>query len=138
MRARWIAVAWTALAFMAQDAAWIQLMSPRLYRPALADLLTDTPDLLAGGLFYVVYLAGLLHFVVFAAIRRGQVRASWPPAVLFALAAYGTYDLTNQATLRAWPWHVTLIDLGWSAWASGSAAAVGTWAGLRWGGTARL
>ena len=27
--------------------------------------------------------------------------------------AYATYDLTNQATLKDWPWPVTLADLRW-------------------------
>mgnify|MGYP001223041385 CR=1 FL=1 len=33
----------------------------------------------------------------------------------FGLVAYATYDLTNQATMRDWPWHITAIDLVWGA-----------------------
>ena len=41
------------------------------------------------------------------------------------LVAYGTYDLTNQATLRDWPAAVTAADLGWGVVSSAWAAAVG-------------
>ena len=38
------------------------------------------------------------------------------------LLAYATYDLTNQATLRGWPWSVTLADMAWGTVATGLAA----------------
>ena len=35
---------------------------------------------------------------------------------LLGLVAYATYDLTNQATLRDWPWRVTMAALmSWAA-----------------------
>ena len=27
--------------------------------------------------------------------------------------AYATYDLTNQATLKDWPWKLSVIDIAW-------------------------
>jgi uncharacterized membrane protein len=42
----------------------------------------------------------------------------------FGLVAYATYDLTNQATLRDWPWHVTLVDLAWGAFVTGTSCAI--------------
>jgi len=32
---------------------------------------------------------------------------------MLGLVAYGTYDLTNLATLKGWPLHVALLDLAW-------------------------
>ena len=43
---------------------------------------------------------------------------------LYGLCAYGTYDLTNQATLRHWPTYLTLADLAWGTALSGFAALV--------------
>lgn len=32
---------------------------------------------------------------------------------LLGLVSYATYDLTNQATLKGWPFIVTAVDLMW-------------------------
>ena len=50
--------------------------------------------------------------------------AFWRGAV-FGLTAYGTYDLTNQATLRDWPTIVTIIDLAWGSTLTAVVAAAG-------------
>jgi uncharacterized membrane protein len=49
------------------------------------------------------------------------------------LVAYGTYDLTNQATMKAWPAIVTAIDLAWGALLTGLAATAAVWAARRLG-----
>jgi uncharacterized membrane protein len=38
---------------------------------------------------------------------------------LLGLFGYGTYDLTNQATLKEWPTVVTVVDLVWGALLTG-------------------
>jgi uncharacterized membrane protein len=38
---------------------------------------------------------------------------------IFGLVAYATYDLTNHATLKDWPLHVTLLDMAWGALLTG-------------------
>jgi len=126
-----IAITAMAFAFLLQDAAWISTMTPLLYRPALGQMLTEQPDWLAALLFYAVYLSALAHFAVIPAIRQQRLGLAWRQALWLAMAAYGTYDLTNQASVRGWPWHVTLSDLAWSGWVSCSAATLGSWIGLR-------
>jgi uncharacterized membrane protein len=58
---------------------------------------------------------------------KGWMQAALMGGVL-GLAAYGTYDLTNYATLKSWPLSITLIDLAWgtlvSAVTAGAAAAI--------------
>jgi uncharacterized membrane protein len=122
------AVAATVAAFLVLDAAWLSLAGPHLYRPALGHLLASDVDWVAALLFYVLYLAGLAVFAVAPARTVGG--AAWRGA-LFGLVAYATYDLTNQATLRDWPWLVTLADLAWGAFASATASAVGAKIGAR-------
>jgi uncharacterized membrane protein len=41
------------------------------------------------------------------------------------LFGYGVYDLTNQATLREWPFAVTLADLLWGSLLTAVAAIAG-------------
>ena len=60
-------------------------------------------------------------------------RAAATLGAALGFVAYTTYDLTNQATLRAWPLHVTLIDLAWGTFLTASAALGGYWLANRMG-----
>ena len=118
-----IAFAATALVFLLLDAAWLSTMAPRLYRPAIGHVMREDFDLLAALAFYLIYLVGVVTFVVSPAqdTLRALTRGG-----LFGLVCYATYDLTNQATVINWPWHVTAIDLIWGSFVT----AVASWAGF--------
>ena len=107
-----VAFASAALTFLLLDAAWLSLMAKRLYRPSIGPLMREDFGVLAAALFYAIYLAGIVVFVVRPA-RDG--RAALVRGAFFGLVCYATYDLTNQATLIGWPWLVTAADLGWGA-----------------------
>ena len=49
----------------------------------------------------------------------------------FGLVAYGTYNLSNLATLRSWPWELTVIDMAWGTFLSAVTACIGYAAGKR-------
>ena len=112
----------TAAVFLVLDATWLASTGPRIYQAAIGHLMRPDVDWLAVVLFYPVYLAGLVGFAIApsASARSAALRGA-----LFGLVAYATYDLTNQATLRGWPWSITGIDLCWGAFASAVACAVG-------------
>jgi uncharacterized membrane protein len=69
----------------------------------------------AAGIFYLLFILGLVLFVIYPAIEKG----SWTHALLFGalfgLITYATYDLTNLATLKDWPILVTIVDLIWGS-----------------------
>lgn len=112
----------TAVAFLSLDAVWLVSMTEALYRPALGHLMAASVDWVAAMAFYALYIAGLLAFAVAPAPR---VRAALGRGACLGLLAYGTYDLTNQATLKDWPWRVTLFDLLWGGTVSALAACAG-------------
>jgi uncharacterized membrane protein len=120
-----IAYAATALVFLALDALWLIAMADRLYRPALGQLMLERFDVAPAALFYAIYLAGVVVFAVAPALSGGRSATALGLGALLGLVAYGTYDLTNQATLRGWPWRITIADLCWGACATSAAAAVG-------------
>jgi uncharacterized membrane protein len=104
--------------FLALDAVWLTLMAQLLYRPAIGHLMREGFDLSAAALFYLVYGTGMVVFVIFPARR---VQDALLRGALFGLVAYATYDLTNQATMKDWPWVVTLVDLAWGAFVTAMA-----------------
>ncbi|MFT9090123.1 MAG: DUF2177 family protein [Gluconacetobacter sp.] len=113
------AYGFSALAFMALDAVWLSVMSSRLYKPALQGLLAENFRPVPALLFYLLYIGGIVAFAVLPA--TSPIQALWRGAGL-GLVAYATYDLTNQATLRAWPALVTCADLMWGTLVTSIAA----------------
>jgi uncharacterized membrane protein len=122
MRRLMWAYALTAVLFLALDAVWLTSTYERLYRPAIGHLLRDGFALAPAAAFYALYVLGIVVFAVQPGLLGGRSGMAAARGALFGLIAYATYDLTNQATLRDWPWHVTLIDLCWGAAASAAAA----------------
>lgn len=120
--------------FFAIDLVWLSTATSRIYEPYLGDLLADKPNLPVAAAFYLLYVVGVLALAVVPALHNGDVwEAVWRAAVLGALA-YGTYDLTNLATIDGWAWQVSAIDIVWgTALTSAVAAAsyrIGEWLGL--------
>ena len=117
-----IAYAAAAAVFLALDAVWLLTMYDRLYRPAIGHLLRDGFAVAPAAAFYALYILGVVVFAVWPGLSSGRALEAAARGALFGLIAYATYDLTNQATLRDWPWQVTLIDLVWGAFVSAAAA----------------
>ena len=114
----------TLVVFMCIDAIWLTQMASRLYQPTIGHLLAPQPDLGAALVFYLLYILGMVVFTVRPADTEPSV---WPAArrgALFGLVAYATYDLTNQATMKDWPWIVTAIDLAWGTFLTATATAL--------------
>ena len=57
---------------------------------------------------------------------------NWTQALIagaiLGLVAYGTYDMTNLATVRDWSVMVTIVDIVWGAALTGTAATAGYFA----------
>lgn len=113
------------LSFLAVDAVWLSIMTNRLYRPALQGILAEQVRLAPAIAFYALYILGLVIFAVVPGMAAGRWSTALWRGALFGLFTYMTYDLTNQATLRVWPFGVTAADLGWGMAASAWAAAIG-------------
>lgn len=115
MKSFLIAYAGAAASMLALDAVWLSTMADRLYRPQLGDLLGDEFRAAPAVAFYVIYLFGVVRLVALPALRSGGWRKAVLDGAVLGLVAYGSYDLTNQATLRNWPLVVTVIDLIWGS-----------------------
>lgn len=118
--------------FLALDSVWLLVVAGPLYRDELGDRIATDPDLLAGALFYVVYLVALLWFAVRPGLAAGSVRAAAGNGALLGLAAYATWALTNRAVLADWPWALVPLDIAWGAVLSAVTAAVTTAVSRRW------
>lgn len=109
------------------DLTWLTFMAPRFYRPVLGNLLLADVNLKAAAAFYLLYPAGLTFFGIAPALKSGDVMTAALMGALFGFFAYGTYDLTNHATLRNWTTTLSVIDIAWGTLVSGIAALSAAW-----------
>ena len=102
-----------AVLFLVIDAIWLGLIARRFYAGQLGALMRARVDFAAAGAFYLLYPAGLTMLAILPALAA---EAGWQAAALGAmvgLTAYGTYNLTNMATLRGWPAAMSYVDMVW-------------------------
>ena len=133
MRKALIAFAVLAIAFLVIDSVWLGVIAVDFYKATIGHLLAPKPNFVAAAFFYVIYLAGVVHFVILPAVEKESVLNATRQGALFGLVAYATYDLTNMATMRDWPLSVTLADLAWGAFITAASSTISALAVRRFG-----
>ena len=101
------------------DVAWLSLIAKNFYTKQIGFLMKTNVNWLAVISFYLLFIAGLVFFVILPALNKHSWTYVLLTGALFGLVAYATYDLTNLATLKNWPVIVTIMDLGWGMILSG-------------------
>lgn len=105
--------------FFAIDMVWLGLVAKNFYAKHIGFLMKTDVNWLAAIIFYLLFIVGLVIFVISPALQAN----SWEKAVLygalFGLITYATYDLTNLATIKGWPMIVTIVDLIWGTTLAG-------------------
>lgn len=122
----------TLLPFLLADVLWLGLVAPNFYQTYIGYLMSPTPNLAAAGLFYLLYVVGVVVLVVTPGVQDGSLLKAALRGGLFGLVAYATYDLTNLATIRDWPLIVTVVDLVWGTTLSAFTALAGVWLAKKW------
>jgi uncharacterized membrane protein len=99
--------------FLAIDMVWLLVISKDLYAKELGYLMAPNVNLISALIFYLIFIVGLVVFVIQPALTSKSIKDLVIKAVLFGLVTYATYDLTNLATIKDWPLLITIIDLIW-------------------------
>ena len=115
----------TAAAFLVLDALWLGWIAKDFYFSRLQGLVHDSPRLLPAGIFYALYIVGIIVFCIEPALKSGAMKHAALYGALFGFLAYATYDMTNLATLKNWPLSVALVDMAWGAVITATAASAG-------------
>lgn len=114
----------TFLVFLGIDAIWLGLIAKNFYSKTIGHLMADKPNLLAALIFYLFYVFGIIVFAINPALKEKNPMVALQLGALLGIIAYATYDLTNLATLKNWPLHVTVIDIIWGTFLTGSVSLV--------------
>ena len=121
----------TLIAFFAIDMIWLGLVARTFYRKYLGFLLAPSTNWLAAIIFYLLFIVGILVFVVLPGLENNSLKTTLLRAALFGLVTYATYDLTNLATVKNWPMIVSIVDIAWGIVLSVLVSLIGFWAGKR-------
>lgn len=101
--------------FLFLDMIWLGLVAKSFYADQLGYLMKADINWAAAIIFYLLFIAGLVVFVIQPAIEKSSLKFALTMGLFFGLVTYATYDLTNLATVKSWPLSVTLIDMAWGS-----------------------
>ena len=116
---------------LALDGLWLTKVAPKFYKSNIGHFMAENPNLLAAGLFYLVYIAGLVVFVVQPAVGEKSLIFAASRGALFGAVAYATFDLTALAVFKDWPVKVTVVDMIWGTLLTTGVCTLATWLFLR-------
>ena len=119
----------TTIAFFAIDMIWLGFVARTFYRKYLGFLMAPSPNWLAAIIFYLLFIVGILVFVVLPGLEDNSFKTTLLRAALFGLITYATYDLTNLATVKDWPVLITVVDMAWGTILSVAVSSISFWAG---------
>lgn len=110
--------------FLGIDMIWLGLVAKGFYAKQIGFLMKTNINWTAAIIFYLLFIVGLVIFVITPALEKNSWQQALLLGALFGLITYATYDLTNLATIKNWPLLVTVIDLIWGATLAASVSIV--------------
>ncbi len=108
--------------FFLVDMLWLGVIAKNLYQKKIGFLLKDNVNWVAAIIFYLLFIGGVVFFVLIPAQNQDSALYAFLVGGLFGLITYATYDLTNLATVKNWPLSLTFIDLAWGSFLGFSTA----------------
>jgi len=103
---------------------WLALIAKNFYAKQIGYLMAKNPNLFAALIFYLIFIASLIVFVITPAVEKKTWMNALFMGAFFGLVTYATYDLTNLATIKDWPLIITIVDLVWGTVLSASVSVI--------------
>ena len=124
----------TAIVFGVMDAIWLRWAGPNLYGPVIGEIMAENFRIAPAAAFYLVYLAGMCWFAIKPGLESGQVSTALLNGAILGAVCYATFDLTSQAVFKVWATHISVADILWGTFVTGTSAAIATWVTLKFSG----
>ena len=110
--------------FLVIDMVWLVLVAKNFYAQQIGLLMKTEINWSAAIIFYLLFVFGLILFVIAPALEKNSWSHALIYGALFGLVTYATYDLTNLATMKNWPVLITIVDLVWGMTVAASVSIV--------------
>lgn len=115
----------TVAVFLGLDMMGIRFIVRPVFDRHIGHLLADPLRLGPAALFYLAYVAGLLWFVSLPALKAEAPLQALVAGMVLGAMCYGTYEMTNYATLADWSMEQVVVDGLWGTFLTGFSAWVG-------------
>ena len=99
--------------FFLVDLLWLGVIAKDIYQKYLGFLLRPSPNWLVAILFYLLFIVGMVIFVIVPAIEKNSLTHALVYGAFFGFITYMTYELTNYALIKDWPQAIVYIDILW-------------------------
>lgn len=113
--------------FLFIDVIWLSQSFSHFYQPNIGDLLREDVILFPAALFYLIYPLGITILIVLPLLKKGLLKTIFLKGFVLGFVAYGTYNLTNMATLQGWSASVVVVDMIWGGVLTGVSSLLGTY-----------
>lgn len=110
--------------FFVIDLIWLGLIAKPFYDHHLGYLLRGKVLWGAAIIFYLFFVLGMVVFAIGPAVESGSFRKALLFGLLFGFITYQTYELTNYALVKDWPFIMVVVDILWGIFVSGSVSVV--------------
>ena len=112
--------------FLLIDIIWLSQSFSYIYQPNIGELLRENIIIFPAILFYIIYPLGATILVALPSLEKVLSRTIFINGFVLGVIAYGTYNLTNMATLEGWSAKVVIIDMIWGGFLTGVSVLLGT------------
>jgi uncharacterized membrane protein len=99
--------------FFIIDLTWLGVIAKDVYKKYMGHLMREAPNWPVAVLFYLLFIIGLIIFVINPAIQKDSWTHALVYGAMFGFFTYMTFDLTSLAVLKDWPWKIVIIDIIW-------------------------
>ena len=112
----------TVFIMIGLDSVWLGVVAKGFNKKHLGHLMRDRFQVVPALLFYLIYAAGLVYFVINPSFEHKRLAKIVLSGAFLGMVAYSTFDLTSLAAFRDWSVKLTVVDILWGTFMSGLTA----------------
>ena len=102
----------TLFYFLIIDTIGIQTFVVKLYNKNLPSNLKVNLDITSAIIFYLIFVFGLVYFVI-SPLKNLNINSAILPSMVYGFVTYSTYALTVKAVFNVFNWEIVISDIIW-------------------------
>lgn len=113
----------TLVIFLVIDGLWLAFVAQNMFKQEIGSILGE-PRMIYALIFYAAYPLAIVVFALAPSLEAKNLTKAIMLGAFLGFIAYGTYELTNMATLKDWTLKLVVVDLIWGSFVTAITAAI--------------